>query len=81
MVKKISSLSFFWLFLFNSLTALLFDIHRFFCALHRRLPSVNMPITRGNTQKNYKFINEFGLDYAEDVLDISDPLCRCFRHF
>jgi hypothetical protein len=37
-----------------------------------------MPITRGNTQKNYKFINEFGLDYAQDVLDISDPTSGIF---
>ena len=68
--------SFFWLFLFNSLTAPLFDIHVhfcilniFLCALHGRLPLVNIPITRGNPQKHYKLINEFGLDYAEDVLD------------
>ena len=37
-----------------------------------------MPSTRSNTQKNYKFINEFGLDYAEDVLDISDPTSDIF---
>jgi hypothetical protein len=37
-----------------------------------------MPSTRGNTQKNYKFINEFGLDYAQDVLDISDPTSGIF---
>ena len=50
----------------------------FLCALHGRLPSVNMPITRGNPQKNYKLINEFGLDYAEDVLDISDSTSGIF---
>jgi hypothetical protein len=68
--------SFFWLFLFDSLTAPLIDIHVhfcilnfFLCALHGRLASVNIPITRGNPPKNYKLINEFGLDYAEDVLD------------
>jgi hypothetical protein len=32
-----------------------------------------MTITRGNPQKNDQLINEFGLDYAEDVLEISDP--------
>ena len=37
-----------------------------------------MPFTRGNTQKNYKFLNEFRLDYAEDVLDISDPTSGIF---
>lgn len=37
-----------------------------------------MPITRGNIQKNYKFISEFGLDYAEDVLYISDPTLNIF---
>ena len=37
-----------------------------------------MPSTRSNTQKNYKFINEFGLDYAQDVLDISDPTSGIF---
>jgi hypothetical protein len=31
-----------------------------------------MTITRGNPQKNYQLINEFGLDYAENVLEISD---------
>ena len=51
----------------------------FICALHGRLPSVNIPSTRGNTQKNFKFINEFGLDYAEDVLDISDPTSGIFN--
>ena len=29
-------------------------------------------------KKKYKFINEFGLDYAEDVLDISDPTSGIF---
>jgi hypothetical protein len=37
-----------------------------------------MPITRGNPQKNYKLINEFGLDYAEDVSDISDSTSGIF---
>ena len=48
------------------------------CALHGRLPSDNMTITRGNPQKNYQLINEFGLDYAEDVLEISDPTSGIF---
>ena len=29
-------------------------------------------------KKKYKLINEFGLDYAEDVLDISDPTSGIF---
>ena len=37
-----------------------------------------MPIIRGNPQKNYKLINEFGLNYTEDVLDISDPTSGIF---
>ena len=48
------------------------------CALHGRLPSDNMTITRVNPQKNYQLINEFGLDYAEDVLEISDPTSGIF---
>ena len=48
------------------------------CVLHGILPSDNMTITRGNPQKNYQLINEFGLDYAEDVLEISDPTSGTF---
>ena len=48
------------------------------CALHGRLPSDNMTIIRVNPQKKYQLINEFGLDYAKDVLEISDPTSGIF---